>query len=423
MTPQATEEKKELKTGFNGLGIAPNLLAILQGHKYLNPTPIQAQAIPVALEGNDVIGIAQTGTGKTLAFGLPMIQRLSFHKGQGLVLVPTRELALQVDETLRKIGHTLRLKTAVVIGGASMGMQVSQLRQNPHIIVATPGRLVDHIKQKTVSLQNVKVAVLDEADRMLDIGFAPQINQILSLLSRDRQTLLFSATMPNEIADMAGKHMKMPLRIEVAPAGTSAAKVTQELFIVGKDMKMQLLDKILTDNPGTVLVFSRTKHGAKKIAAAIRHMNHTAVEMHSNRSLAQRRAALDGFKSGKFRILVATDIAARGIDVTGISLVINYDLPDNPEDYVHRIGRTGRAGNAGKAISFVAPEERGDIRHIERVIRRALPILTLPVLPPRRAPAPMSHAPRRGNPSDRFNYPPRRSGGGHRRFGSRSRQR
>jgi ATP-dependent RNA helicase RhlE len=370
-------------SGFDNLGLAPKIVDILMQNKFTQPTPIQAKSIPVALEGKDMVGIAQTGTGKTLAFGLPMIQRLSQLKAQGLVLVPTRELALQVEETIRKIGNNFGLKTAVVIGGASMHMQVNELRRNPHIIVATPGRLADHLEQKTVTLDRIKVVVLDEADRMFDIGFAPQIKRILSLTPKDRQTLLFSATMPAEIAKMAAQHMKLPLRIEVAPQGTSSANVEQEIFIISKEQKLQLLQKLLGDNKGTVLVFSRTKFGAKRIAASLRHMNHTAVEIHSNRTLAQRKAALAGFKSGMYRILVATDIAARGIDVTGISLVINYDLPDNSEDYVHRIGRTGRAGMSGKAVSFVTHQERSQIRQIERLIKKSLPIIGLPTLPPK----------------------------------------
>lgn len=369
--------------GFESLPIAPKLLEILAQHKYTHPTPIQLKSIPVALEGKDMVGIAQTGTGKTLAFGIPMIQRLAKLKAQGLVVVPTRELALQVEETLRKIGHSLGLKTAVIIGGASMYTQINELRRNPHIIVATPGRLVDHLEQKTVTLDRIQVVVLDEADRMFDIGFAPQIKRILSLTPKDRQTLLFSATMPAEIAKMASQHMKLPLRIEVAPQGTSSANVEQEIFIISKEQKLQLLQKLLDDNKGTVLVFSRTKFGAKRIAASLRHMNHTAVEIHSNRTLAQRKAALAGFKSGQYRILVATDIAARGIDVTGISLVINYDLPDNSEDYVHRIGRTGRAGLTGKAVSFATHQERAQIKQIERLIKKTLPIIGLPTLPPR----------------------------------------
>ncbi len=373
-------------TTFFSLPLAPKLQRILETHQYITPTPIQRQAIPHALEGKDIVGIAQTGTGKTLAFGLPMLQRLAAHGGQGLVLLPTRELAIQVDQTLQKIGSQLGLKTAVLIGGAPIGRQIQDLRRRPHIIVATPGRLADHMEQKTVDLKGIKIVVLDEADRMFDIGFAPQIKRILAAVPKERQTLLFSATMPTDIAELAAHYMKLPLRIEVAPAGTAAARVEQEVFIVSKEIKMQLLDKILADTPGSILVFSRTKHGARKIAAQIRHMGHTAVEMHSDRSLAQRRAALEGFKRGTYRILVATDIAARGIDVTGISLVINYDLPDNSEDYVHRIGRTGRAGMTGRAISFATPDERNDIRQIEKLVRKSLAVLPLPVLPPRRTP-------------------------------------
>lgn len=369
---------------FETLGIAPNLLAELGKKGFVTPTPIQHQIIPIALEGKDVVGIAQTGTGKTLAFGIPMLQRLGVHKGQGLVLVPTRELALQVDEMLQKIGRNLGLKTAVLIGGASMYQQIQALRNHAHVVIATPGRLVDHMQQKTYKLDTVKIVVLDEADRMFDIGFMPQIKQILGAAPAERQTMLFSATMPSEIAAIASRYMKIPLRIEVAPAGTSAANVQQEMFIIRKDEKLQLLEKLLTDNKGTVLVFSRTKHGAKKIAATVRTMGHSAAEIHSNRSLMQRKAALNGFKNGTYRVLVATDIAARGIDVNNISLVINFDLPDNSEDYVHRIGRTGRAGSSGRAVSFATPEERGDVRQIERLIRKSLPILELPVLPPRR---------------------------------------
>jgi len=376
-------ETSELR--FEHLGLAANLLQSLQVHNYIKPTPIQHQTIPVALEGKDIVGIAQTGTGKTLAFGLPLIQRLAIEKKQGLVLLPTRELALQVDETLRKIGKSIGLRTSVIIGGVSIHKQIQTLHPRPHVIIATPGRLVDHLQQKTISFEHVKIVVLDEADRMFDIGFMPQIKRILALVPKERQTLLFSATMPPEISKLTAEFMKFPLRIEVAPAGTTAAKIEQEIFIIPKESKMQLLDKILAEATGITLIFSRTKHGAKKIAAGIRAMNHTAVELHSNRSLNQRKEALAGFKSGKYRVLVATDIAARGIDVSNITLVINYDLPDNSEDYVHRIGRTGRAGKFGKAISFATPEERGDIKSIERLIRKTLPVIAVPVLPPRRA--------------------------------------
>ncbi|KKR49242.1 MAG: DEAD/DEAH box helicase domain protein [Candidatus Magasanikbacteria bacterium GW2011_GWC2_40_17] len=369
---------------FNGLGITPELLETLNYLHFTTPTPIQHQCIPAALEGKDIVGIAQTGTGKTLAFGIPMIQLLNQKKGQGLILLPTRELALQVDEVLRKIGKKFGLRTAVLIGGTSSYQQIMALRRQPQVIVSTPGRLIDHLKQRNLFLDRVKMIVLDEADRMFDIGFIPQIKEILSFAPKERQTLMFSATMPKAIAEVAAHFMKTPWRIEVAPAGTTVSQVEQEIFMVPKEDRIQLLDKLLIDNNGTVLVFSRTKRGAKKIAGLVRSMGHSAVEIHSNRSLAQRQAALSGFKGNKYRVLVATDIAARGIDVSNISLVINYDLPTSPDDYVHRIGRTGRAGSAGKAISFVSPEERTAVRQIEKLIKKIIPVATLPVLPPRR---------------------------------------
>lgn len=370
---------------FNTLGIAPELLAVLHRRRFTSPTPIQHQCIPAVLDGKDVVGIAQTGTGKTLAFGVPMIQLLDQNKGQGLILLPTRELALQVNEVLQSIGQKFGLRTAVLIGGASSYQQLQAIRRNPHVLVSTPGRLLDHLQQKNLTLGKVKIIVLDEADRMLDIGFMPAIKQILGAAPRERQTLMFSATIPKAIMEIAARYMKLPLRIEVAPSGTVATNVEQELFIIAKEAKIQLLDKILADTSGTVLVFSRTKFGAKKITANVRAMGHTVAEIHSNKSLPQRKAALAGFKTGQFRVLVATDIASRGIDVNDISLVINYDLPDNSEDYVHRIGRTGRADKFGKAISFATPDERGDIRQIERLIKKSIPIIALPVLPPRRA--------------------------------------
>jgi ATP-dependent RNA helicase RhlE len=396
-------------TGFHGLGIAPKLLESLERNRFDQPTPIQAKAIPVAIEGKDVIGIAQTGTGKTLAFGIPMIQRLAVTKGRGLVILPTRELALQVEETFNKIGRHLNLRTAVLIGGASMKLQLNMLRNKPHVIIATPGRLNDHLEQRTVKLDDVRCLVLDEADRMLDMGFEPQIRRIINSIPKDRQTLLFSATMPNEIIGMANSYMKTPTRVEIAAAGTAAEKVDQEVFFVTRDEKSRLLEKLLEEYRGTVLVFSRTKHGASKIARLIRNMGHTSAEIHSDRSLAQRRKALDGFKTGEFRVLVATDIAARGIDVKNIELVINYDLPDQSEDYVHRIGRTGRAGASGKAISFAMLDQRQDVKAIERLLRKALPVGKLPELPPARS---MPMATRGYEPQDR----PFQKGGFGRRF-------
>lgn len=366
---------------FNGLGIAPNMLDVLDHLEYKAPTPIQHQSIPIAITGKDIIGIAQTGTGKTLAFGIPMIQRLGIHKGRGLIILPTRELALQVDEIFQKIGRPLGLRTAVLIGGESINRQHQSLRNRPHVIIATPGRLIDHLKQKTVSLAEVKILVLDEADRMFDMGFAPQIAEVMKHVPKERQTMLFSATMPPAIVKLATSYMALPVRVEIAPSGTTVEQVEQELFIIKREAKLPLLQKLLEDYKGTILVFSRTKHGAKRIAMAVRNMGHNSTEIHSNRSLNQRRSALAGFKSGKYRVLVATDIAARGIDVTGIEVVINFDLPENAEDYVHRIGRTGRAGLTGRAISFATPDQLHDIRDIERLIRKSLRQSRLPELP------------------------------------------
>jgi len=349
--------------------------------KFTVPTPIQHKVIPIAIEDKDIIGVAQTGTGKTLAFTIPIIQRLSQRKGYALILAPTRELAIQVNEAFQNIASPFGIRTAVIIGGASMHLQLKALRKNPRVLVATPGRLVDHMERRTVLLADVNVLVLDEADRMLDMGFLPQIERILKFVPRNRQTMLFSATIPGEIVRMAAAHMKLPIHVEVAPSGTTAEHITQEVFIVRKNSKRQLLIKLLDRYHGPVLIFSRTKMGAKKIARGLQQMHRRAAEIHSNRSLAQRKEALEGFKSGKYKILVATDIAARGIDVTGIELVINYDLPDDTENYVHRIGRTGRAGHEGRAISFATPEQGGNVRSIEKLIKIALPVSEHPELP------------------------------------------
>ncbi len=377
--------------GFYGLGIAPKLLETIEKLGFTLPTPIQLQSIPSALEGKDVVGIAQTGTGKTLAYGIPLLQRLAQVKGRGLILVPTRELALQVDEELNKIGRALGLRTAVLIGGQSIFLQKRALKRLPHTIIATPGRLLDHMEQKTVRLSDVRVLILDEADRMLDMGFAPQINRILKEVPRERQTMLFSATMPREIMNLARTHMQLPVQIEIAPTGTTAEHVTQELFVVRNDNKMHLLGDILSRHHGSTLVFTRTKYGAGKVARAVRTLGHTSSEIHSDRTLAQRRHALEGFKKGAYRVLIATDIAARGLDVKGIELVINYDLPQDPEDYVHRIGRTARAGKSGHAISFAMPDQGQIVRDIERLIRTRLPTTshahTAPSPSPRPAPS------------------------------------
>ena len=309
-------------------------------------------------------------------------------RAQGLIVLPTRELALQVDEALRKVAFSFGLRTAVLIGGASMSMQIRALQQRPRIIIGTPGRINDHLQQKILTLSNIAIVVLDEADRMLEMGFPPQIKKIMQVLPRERQMMLFSATMPNEIFSIARTYMKLPLRIEIARAGTTAENVSQELFVVNKHDKIRLLDKLLSEYHGTVLVFSRTKHGARKIRQSVQDMGHSVTEIHSNRSLGQRKDALEGFKSGRYRVLIATDIAARGIDVSGIEVVINFDVPEHAEDYVHRIGRTGRAGMTGRAITFASPEQKREVQDIQRLTRVWIPISKMPDLPAARAPRP-----------------------------------
>lgn len=369
---------------FFGLGIAPKILETLDRMKFKVPTPIQSKTIPVAIEGKDIIGVAQTGTGKTLAFAIPMVQHLAQREKRGLVLVPTRELALQVDETYQKIARPLGIRTVVLIGGASMNVQLNELGRRPRIIIATPGRLMDHLKRKSIKLDDAHIVVLDEADRMLDMGFAPQIRQILQYLPREKQVMLFSATMPSEIVRVANAYMKLPISVEIAPTGTAAEGISQELYIVKRESKLKLLSKVLEKHHGSVLLFTRTKIGAKKITRAVREMGYAAAEIHSDRSLNQRREALTGFKTGRYRVLAATDIAARGIDVVGIELVINFDIPEDAHSYIHRIGRTGRAGREGLAISFATPDQGVDVRNIEKLIKSTLKISEHPDLPSER---------------------------------------
>ena len=371
----------EGKPTFSNLGISPKMLEQLEKLSFFHPTPIQEKSIPAGIEGKDVIGVAQTGTGKTLAFAIPMIQSLSNGEGKGLIILPTRELALQVEVAISKLGRFFGLKTAVLIGGASMHNQITALRRRPNVIVATPGRLIDHLEQRTIHLTDVKMLVLDEADRMLDMGFEPQIQKVLTTVPTDRQTMLFSATIPEKIVSITKKYMRSPIRVEVSPSGSTVKKIVQKGYMVRKQDKIRLLLQLLNANEGSMIVFTRTKHRAKKITQTLRRLGHGAAEIHSNRSLAQRRQALDGFRTCRYRVLVATDIAARGIDVTHIKFVINYDLPEQIEDYVHRIGRTGRAGREGTAISFIQPEQKFDLRRIERLIHMSLPMKDLPDLP------------------------------------------
>ena len=395
---------------FHGLGIAPKIIEILEGLKFKHATPIQHQAIPLAMEGKDVMGIAQTGTGKTMAFAIPTIQRLAQGKGRALVIVPTRELALQVEESFFKIGRPFGIKTAVLIGGDPVRNQLKALALHPRVLIATPGRLIDLMEQRKVHLNDICVLILDEADRMFDMGFSDQIEMILRSVPKERQTMLFSATMPSTIIAVARSHMRLPVSVEIARSGATPEQVTHELFIIQNDMKRVLLGKLLAQFRGSVLLFCRTKMGARKISSALRQQGHRAAEIHSDRSLPQRREALEGFKRGKYRVLVATDIAARGIDVKGIEIVINYDLPDDVENYVHRIGRTGRAGCPGHAISFATSDQKEDVASIERLIMAVLPISSHPEVPA----AQFSQVRARGGSWSNKKFA-RRGGGGYRR--------
>lgn len=371
------KNKKYEATDFYGLGIAPRIIQILKQLKFTVPTPIQSKSIPALIEGKDMVGVARTGTGKTLAFGVPMLQRLARYKGRGLILLPTRELAAQVDEHIKMIGEKLGLRTAILIGGEPISKQIAALRRRPHIIIATPGRLIDCLERRLIDLSDVKILVLDEADRMLDMGFAPQIERIVKAVPRSRQTMLFSATMPSGIMRIASRHMSLPVRVEVSPSGTTAAEVTQEMIILNGMDKFPQLEKMLIEYAGSFLVFVRTKTGASILCRKIRQTGGKVAEIHSARSLAQRREALSGFKNGRFRILVATDIAARGLDIDDIEVVVNYDMPEQAEDYVHRIGRTARAGKSGRAVSFALPSQAGKIKSIGRLIQQEIHLTRL----------------------------------------------
>lgn len=373
-------EETQKPQGFSDLNLSKNILEALNKLGFTTPTPIQEKAIPLGLKGKDVIGIAQTGTGKTLAFTLPMIQRIGALGGKGLILVPTRELAHQVREEIEKVGSKIGIQSVLLIGGAAMEPQIYKLKKNPHIIVATPGRMIDHLERRTIKLHDVQTLVLDEADRMLDMGFTPQINRILETVPAERQTLLFSATMASGVAKIAHSYMREPVKIEVAPAGTSAKNIVQGIYYVEQDRKFELLESLIAEHKDElVMVFCRTKHGTKKMAHTLNKNRIKTEELHSNRSLNQRRNALENFKSRKSHVLIATDVAARGIDVKEIALVVNYDLPEQLEDYVHRIGRTGRAGHTGKAVSFATPGQFRDVKSIERIVGREIPALESPL--------------------------------------------
>ena len=381
---------------FQTLGVSEPLLRALASENYLNPTPIQAHAIPLILAGRDVLGLAQTGTGKTAAFGLPLLQRLSQEDAhvtpqgvRALILAPTRELAIQIHESLKTYGRHLKLRHAVILGGVNQNKQIAAMRQGVDILVATPGRLLDLVNQKHVRLGAVGTLVIDEADRMFDMGFIRDVRKIVAMLPRARHSMLFSATMPGEVAHLVGDILRDPARVEVSPAKVTADGIDQRVYFVdAKDKRARLLELLADPAMSRVIVFARTKHGANKIAATLAHAGHSASAIHGNKSQSARQSALESFRKGYARILVATDIASRGIDVDGVTHVVNFELPDVAENYVHRIGRTARAGGAGVAISFCDGEERDNLRAIERLVKRQLSVVG-------EVPAYAPHAPRK----------------------------
>jgi ATP-dependent RNA helicase RhlE len=379
-------------SSFTHLNLDAPLLAALAAQGYSRPTPIQSQAIPPILAGKDLLGCAQTGTGKTAAFALPILQLLSRENRNGvkpknsisaLILAPTRELALQIGESFAAYGAETRVRHTVIYGGVSQEPQVSALRRSPHIVVATPGRLLDLMGQGHVNLGNLSVFVLDEADHMLDLGFIPDIKRIMATLPRVRQTLLFSATMPPKICELANSLLKSPVKVEVAPPATTAETIEQKVYFIAKTQKMSLLQNLLfsDETMKKVLVFTRTKHGANRVAEMLQKTGQTAAAIHGNKSQAARQRALSTFKSGQLRVLVASDIAARGIDIDEVTHVINLDIPNIAESYVHRIGRTGRARAAGVAISFCDAEERMWLKDIEKLIGVSIPVAGNPPTP------------------------------------------
>ncbi len=392
---------------FLELGLAPELLHALESEGYTQPTPIQAKAIPMVIEGRDLLAAAQTGTGKTAAFTLPILHRLSSTSPRPLprvlVLVPTRELAAQVGDSVRTYGRQLKgFQTAIIFGGVGQNPQISQFRRGVDIIVATPGRLLDHLQQGNLNLSAVETLVLDEADRMLDMGFIRDIRKIIQSLPKKRQNLLFSATFNPEIRGLAEGLLQNPVSVDVAPRNTPTELVEQRAHHVDKSRKNALLAHLINEGDWQqVLVFTRTKHGANRLAEQLGRQHITAVAIHGNKSQNARTKALAEFKGGQVRVLVATDIAARGIDIDQLPHVINYELPNVPEDYVHRIGRTGRAGCEGEAISLVCSEERGFLRDIQRLLKKDIPSSVVPGFEPGSKPSAEEIAERAARPPDR----------------------
>jgi ATP-dependent RNA helicase RhlE len=408
-------------TSFNEFGLAAPILRALAEEKYVTPTPIQDQTIPIAAQGRDVIGIAQTGTGKTAAFALPILNHL-FNKRQRpaqkscrvLVLSPTRELSSQIADSFRAYGRHIRpLEIELAIGGVPINRQIRGLARGAEVLVATPGRLLDLVHQRALRLDQIEVLVLDEADRMLDMGFIHDIKKIVAMLPKARQTLFFSATMPQEITRLADAMLRDPARLAVTPQATTVDLIEQRVILTDKASKPSLLVELLkTEKTDRVLVFTRTKHGADKVVRGLQKAGHAAEAIHGNKSQSQRERVLAAFRVGKLRTLIATDIAARGIDVDGVSHVVNYDLPNIPESYVHRIGRTARAGATGVAISFCDHEERAYLRDIERLIRMAIPATDRRTGKPPAHPAPQQAEARHGGRPHRGSRQ-RSHGGGH----------
>ena len=369
---------------FKELHLVAPILKALETEGYVTPTPIQEQSIPHILRGKDLLGCAQTGTGKTAAFAIPILQNLLLqqkedaynHNIKALILTPTRELAIQIDESFDAYGKHTGLRHTVIFGGVSQFHQTNELRRGVDVLIATPGRLLDLIAQRFVSLQHIKMFVLDEADRMLDMGFIHDVKKIIARLPEKRQTMFFSATMPPEITRLSASILTAPVRVEVTPVSSTAEKIDQHIYLVEKNDKRQLLIHLLkNDTIQNALVFTRTKYGADKIAKELQRASISADAIHGNKTQAARQKALNNFKDGKIRVLVATDIAARGIDVDHLSHVINFELPNVPETYVHRIGRTGRAGASGSALSFCDMEERAYLRDIHKLIGLTIPVV------------------------------------------------
>jgi ATP-dependent RNA helicase RhlE len=383
---EAPQAQQDDQTGadtatFAEMGLHSTVLAAVKDAGYERPTPIQSQAIPLVMKGRDVMGLAQTGTGKTAAFTLPIVDRLidGPRRTRALVLTPTRELCVQVEESVRKYARNSELDVVSVYGGVPLDPQEKKLRAGVDIVVATPGRLIDHLERQNVVFDDLEVLVLDEADRMLDMGFAPQINRVVSDIPSYRQTLLFSATMPPEVEALARKYLRKPVVIQVGRRSSAASTVTHAVYPVPRDRKSGLLAQLLKEAAlDSVLVFTRTKHGADRVVRHLERENIEATAMHADKTQPQRTRALEDFKSGKVRVLVATDIAQRGLDISGITHVVNYDVPQQAEDYVHRIGRTGRAAKEGDAFTFMAPDEIAMVRQIERVIGQPIPRISVP---------------------------------------------